>query len=78
MEQILALVRKDAGDNVPATDILQYVLVDTHGLDYSVDIDHAAVEASGVELVDVRLTKAGGSRTKVDPTMVAEILISLG
>ena len=47
------------------------------GLDYSIDIDHAAVEACGVKVIDARLASPD-DRSPLDPTLVVEILISLG
>jgi len=90
IEWIIRLVRQDAGDDVPIKQILSFVLVDTHNCDYQVDIDKDAIEGQlGIRVLDIPLVGDDDKRgegtdgchekvTELDPTKVAEVLLTLG
>lgn len=52
---LLAQLRRDAGEDTPTSDLLNFVLVDSRRVHYGHELDRAAVEACGVQLVDVDL-----------------------
>ena len=61
---LLAQLRRDAGEETPTADLLNFVLVDARNVEYTHGLDREAVEAYGVQLLDVDLehwtqTRAG-------------------
>ncbi len=52
---LLAQLRRDAGEDTPTSDLLNFVLVDSRRVHYGHELDRAAVEACGVQLLDVDL-----------------------
>ena len=52
---LLAQLRRDAGEDTPTSDLLNFVLVDSRRVQYGHELDRAAVEACGVQLLDVDL-----------------------
>lgn len=52
---LLAQLRRDAGEDTPTSDLLNFVLVDSRRVHYGHELDQAAVEACGVQLLDVDL-----------------------
>ncbi|KAL3895924.1 MAG: hypothetical protein SGARI_007308 [Bacillariaceae sp.] len=91
VQRIIAMIRADhassgsgrelVNPSVPsAKDILNFVLIDTVHCEYAVEIDKAAIVDLGVVVIDVPLVEDPESIVKskrLDPTKVAEILISL-
>lgn len=77
----------------PVSEILNFVLVDTVHCEYSVEVDKTAIEELGVVVIDVPLVdtdaqevaagaegngfSAAKKSKRLDPTKVAEVLISL-
>ncbi len=74
-QKICTLVSRDAGSKLEVRDVLDYVLVDSAGLEYSTKLDLAELRALGVQVIDTDL--AGVSRTEVDPHKLTEVLLSL-
>jgi hypothetical protein len=52
---LLAQLRRDAGEDTPTSDLLNSVLVDSRRVQYGHALNRAAVEACGVQLLDVDL-----------------------
>jgi 2-phospho-L-lactate transferase/gluconeogenesis factor (CofD/UPF0052 family) len=55
---LLAQLRRDAGEDTPTADLLNFVLVDARNVEYTHGLDREAVEAYGVQLLDVDLAAA--------------------
>jgi 2-phospho-L-lactate transferase/gluconeogenesis factor (CofD/UPF0052 family) len=82
---ILKFVQDDVGCTVPATDILNFVLIDTTNCEYCVDIDKEEIEALGIVIIDINLIgeeylrAEGSKKCKIlDPAKVSEVLLTLG
>lgn len=72
VDALIELVRADAGE-VPVSQILSAVLLDTHDAPYARPPDVARVEALGVEVVRLDLVK----NDRICPQTMAQILVSL-
>jgi hypothetical protein len=69
-------------------DIVNFVLVDTENCDYCVPIDKEKIQAMGIVIMDIPLVVSAsslpgedapnGKRAFLDPTKLAEVLITLG
>jgi CofD-related protein of GAK system len=77
VRELLRFVRRDAGADVPAADILNLVLVDGAAGRYEVGLDPAAIEAQGVEVLDLPLI-ATDKPGRHDAEALARALVSLG
>lgn len=82
VEKIIDMVRRDAGAETPIQQILTTVLVDSANCQYCVEIDKAVIERMGIVVLDVPLVleaaSLSGIATRLDPTKVTEVLLTLG
>ena len=76
VRRLLATLRDDAGPEVAVERLLDVVLVDSRRGVYDGGLDVAAIERSGVRVVDTRLV-TDESAPLLDPTFVVEALLSL-
>ena len=74
--RLLSQLRRDAGEDAPAAELLDFVLVDSAGGDYPGGLEAEAVRAQGVTLVDLPLVTPA-SRPGLDPELLARALLSL-
>jgi CofD-related protein of GAK system len=74
VERLLAAVRADAPE-ARQRDIVQRVIIDTHNLEYSLDLDVANVQALGVEVIDVPFAERVADENQFET--LAKLLISL-
>lgn len=73
---LLASLRKDAGESVPTSDLLQFVLIDRTVGEYAMALDIEEVEALGVEVLDLPI--ADPTRPdRMHPKTLSDILLSL-
>jgi len=79
---IIQMTRRDTGEETRANEILTIVLVDTMNCDYCVEIDKSTIEHNmGISVLDVPLVQPhhnGELAKRLDPTKVAEVLLTLG
>ncbi len=75
--RILEAVRLDAGDDVPASRILDLVALDSTRGRYSLALDTPRVKELGVDVVDVPLVREDGRWPLIDARTLAECLLSL-
>ncbi|HZM14993.1 MAG TPA: GAK system CofD-like protein, partial [Candidatus Krumholzibacteria bacterium] len=74
--QLLATLRRDAGEETTAAELLDLVLVDSANGDYPGGLEAEAVRSLGVTLVDLPLVTPE-SRPHLDPELLARALLSL-
>ncbi|MEM6293137.1 MAG: GAK system CofD-like protein [Myxococcota bacterium] len=77
VDRIIATVRRDAGADVPVERILNFVLLDSARGRYEAPSSVEALEARGVRVLD-RPVSASANPSKLDPTAVSKVLLSLG
>jgi CofD-related protein of GAK system len=80
---IIDMVEEDVGSHVRVSDILNFVVIDTKYCEYCVPIDKDEIEELGIVVIDIPLVEDSqlgrpGKSKKLDPTKVAEILVTLG
>jgi CofD-related protein of GAK system len=75
-ETILGYLRRDAGADCRADDLLNFLLVDTKNASYSNPRDLERLEASGVQVIDMDLVSPR-SRPALDPERLTHVLLSL-
>ncbi len=75
--RIVEMVRADAGLATPVSDIINFVVVDSAGADYAVELDRLEIEAMGIQVLDLQLTAPGGRRDRLDPDRTVAILVSM-
>jgi len=76
VEALIEQLRADAGADVPVDQLLNVVVVDSEGARYEGGLDIAAIEAQGVQVLDVSLV-TGRSAPLLDPTRLVQALLSL-
>lgn len=76
VEALIEQLRADAGPDVPVDQLLNVVVVDSEGACYEGGLDIAAVEALGVQVLDVSLVTED-SAPLLDPTRLVQALLSL-
>ena len=76
VDQLLAVLRLDAGDATPTSELLDFVLVDSRNGDYPGGVDADAVTAQGIPILDMPLVSAA-SRPALDPELLSAILLAL-
>ncbi|MFT7670105.1 MAG: CofD-related protein of GAK system [Planctomycetota bacterium] len=74
-EQIAKAIAKDAEREVQLAEVLDFVLIDSKGLDYECDLDLDRLAQAGVQVLDLDL--ADSSRTNIDPQKLTEVLLSM-
>lgn len=72
---LLATLRRDAGSDAPASQLLQSVLVDTRAGEYRGGLDAEGIRAQGVTIIDRPLIDDGASAHA--PKLVAQALFEL-
>jgi hypothetical protein len=75
-EAIISYLRRDAGADCRADDLLNFLLVDTKNASYSNPRDLERLEASGVQVIDMDLVSPR-SRPALDPERLTHVLLSL-
>ena len=75
VEKLIEIVRRDAGDDVSARSVLDFVLIDRARARYDFELDVERVEASGVRVLDRRLVSDDPDR--LDPQLLVEALLGL-
>ena len=84
VQWIIKMVRDDAGESTPVSDILNFVLIDTQHCEYCISIDkEGIVEQWGIHVLDIQLVdeaeqEAGMPSKILNPTKVSEVLLTLG
>lgn len=73
VESLLRVLRQDAGE-VPASRLLQKVVVDMRGGNYACGVDVEGIEAQGVEVCDMAL---GCTEQRHDPELTAQAIMAL-
>lgn len=76
VDSIVSTVRADAGAEVPTSAILDLVLIDSRA-EYAAALDPEALLARGVQVVDVPIMELQSGVAKVEPQLLAEVLLSL-
>jgi CofD-related protein of GAK system len=76
VERLIEQVRRDAGADLPISDILNFVLVDTERGNYSGRLDLERVKELGVEVLDLPLID-DESTPWIDPESLTKVLLSL-
>ena len=77
VERIVTLVRRDAGPDVPVSQIVSCVLVDTRRGVYPRSIDSVKLKELGVQVVDLDLV-SDESEPWIDSDRLSQVLVSLG
>ncbi|MCB9916344.1 MAG: GAK system CofD-like protein [Planctomycetes bacterium] len=75
LKKVCEFVTRDVGIARPPREVLDFVLVDSEGLDYSAALDFDELDATGVQVIDTDL--AGAARAEIDPRKLVEVLCSL-
>jgi CofD-related protein of GAK system len=73
---LLEQLRRDAGESTPTESLLQFVLVDSERGEYGGGLDIEAIEALGVEVIDMPLI-SDESASLHEPRRLVELLLSL-
>ena len=74
--RLIDAVRRDGGDDVAISDIVDFVMVDAERGDYRNRLDLERVKELGVEILDLPLVSEA-SDPLVDPERLTQILLSL-
>jgi hypothetical protein len=74
--RLLATLRLDAGSETPASDLLDFVVVDSLSGDYPYGLELEQLHELGVSVVDLPLVSAT-SPPDLDPDRLARVLLSL-
>lgn len=75
VEKILQFVRRDAGDDVHTSQILNYVVIDSTRARYAFDLGLDRLRELGIGVIDLQL--AEHSPDTLDPTRLVHALLSL-
>jgi CofD-related protein of GAK system len=76
VERLLALLRRDAGEDVPVESLLNAVLIDSRNAAYPAGLNKKRIQALGVEIIDCPLVQGDGS-AGIDPEKLVPALMSL-
>ncbi len=76
VEVLLRHLRRDDPRRLKHADVLQFVLLDSKNGEYRGRLDAAALARRGVRVLDLPLVTAG-SAPRLDPTLLAQALLSL-
>jgi CofD-related protein of GAK system len=76
VERLLAVLGQDCEPPVPVSQLLNYVLIDSRNGHYNGGIDVPALQALGVQVLDLRLVSAQ-SAPLADAQLLSEALLSL-
>ncbi len=76
VEVLLRHLRRDDPKHLKQADVLQFVLLDSKNGEYRGRLDAAALARRGVRVLDLPLVTAG-SAPRLDPTLLAQALLSL-
>lgn len=77
VERLLQVQRRDAGSDVPASALLNLVLVDMTDGSYESTIDLPRIEGLGVTVVDIPLTSQETGKRGVAARRLTEVLLTL-
>lgn len=76
VEELIAAVRRDAGDDTPVDRILDLVAIDSHGGNYDTPLDQVRLKQLGVDVLDLELIQDNGWPL-IDAHTLAKTLLSL-
>jgi len=74
-EKVANFVTRDVGEERPVGEVLDFVVVDSEGLDYGASLDLDELRALGVQVLDTDLADDSGKL--VDPLKLTRVLLSL-